>query len=187
MTIPLTAPLPTRLQPPTRTCWSIRGSAGFPARGPYLALLLVGLAMPPLLPAARWALTPPFHPYPSTIYSTLHNDGRSIFCGAFRRVAPPGRYPAPFLIGVRTFLQACPPWRARKARSVFIEDKDHESAPCPTKSNTPGGHPAFRAPRAYAQAPSAVNDYCTQTLLKNEIIRPQRPPAPRCAAQARAV
>jgi hypothetical protein len=30
--------------------------------------------------------------------------GRSIFCGAFRRVAPPGRYPAPFLIGVRTFL-----------------------------------------------------------------------------------
>ncbi len=35
------------------------------ARDPYLALLPVGLAMPPLLPAARWALTPPFHPYPS--------------------------------------------------------------------------------------------------------------------------
>jgi len=33
------------------------------ARGSYLALLPVGLAMPPLLPAARWALTPPFHPY----------------------------------------------------------------------------------------------------------------------------
>jgi hypothetical protein len=30
--------------------------------------------------------------------------GRSIFCGAFRRVAPPGRYPAPLLLGVRTFL-----------------------------------------------------------------------------------
>jgi hypothetical protein len=34
------------------------------ARGPYLALLPVGLALPPLLPAARWAFTPPFHPYP---------------------------------------------------------------------------------------------------------------------------
>ena len=32
-------------------------------RGPYLALLPVGLAVPPLLPAAWWALTPPFHPY----------------------------------------------------------------------------------------------------------------------------
>jgi len=30
---------------------------------------------------------------------------RYIFCGAVRRVAPPGRYPAPFLLGVRTFLE----------------------------------------------------------------------------------
>ena len=30
MTIPLTMPLPTQLQPPTRTCWSIRGSADLP-------------------------------------------------------------------------------------------------------------------------------------------------------------
>jgi len=28
----------------------------------YLALLRLGVAVPPLLPAARWALTPPFHP-----------------------------------------------------------------------------------------------------------------------------
>jgi hypothetical protein len=38
-----------------------RGPA--PARGPYLALLPVGLAVPSLLPSPRWALTPPFHPY----------------------------------------------------------------------------------------------------------------------------
>src|SRR5687768_4648284 len=31
----------------------------------YLALLRLGVAVPPLLPAARWALTPPFHPYPT--------------------------------------------------------------------------------------------------------------------------
>ena len=39
---------------------------GCPARGhPYLVLLPVGFALPRLLPAARCALTAPFHPYPS--------------------------------------------------------------------------------------------------------------------------
>ena len=35
------------------------------AHGPYSVLLLAGLAMPSLSPGPRWALTPPFHPYPS--------------------------------------------------------------------------------------------------------------------------
>jgi hypothetical protein len=30
----------------------------------YLALLRLGVTVPRLLPAVRWALTPPFHPYP---------------------------------------------------------------------------------------------------------------------------
>lgn len=30
---------------------------------PYVALLRVGFAVPLSLPKARWALTPPFHPY----------------------------------------------------------------------------------------------------------------------------
>ncbi len=64
MTIHLTTPLPMQLQLPTRTCWGRSIPARCRARGPYLALLPVGLALPPLLPAARWALTPPFHPYP---------------------------------------------------------------------------------------------------------------------------
>ena len=34
------------------------------ARGPYLALLPVGLAVPVRLPVPRWALTPPFHLFP---------------------------------------------------------------------------------------------------------------------------
>jgi len=46
--------------------------------------------------------------------------GRSILCGAFRRVSPPGHYPAPSLHGVRTFLPGDP-------------------------GITEGGHPAFRA------------------------------------------
>src|SRR5262245_52224393 len=34
----------------------------FPSHHPYSVLLPVGFAMPLLLPVARWALTPPFHP-----------------------------------------------------------------------------------------------------------------------------
>ncbi len=37
--------------------------AGEPAHRPYLVLLLVGFTMPLPLPAARCALTAPFHPY----------------------------------------------------------------------------------------------------------------------------
>ncbi len=36
-----------------------------PSRRPYSVLLPVGFALPPLLPGARWALTPPFHPCPA--------------------------------------------------------------------------------------------------------------------------
>ena len=45
---------------------------------PLFVLHRVGFTVPPLLPSERWALTPPFHPYPC---------GRFVFCGTFR---PPG-------------------------------------------------------------------------------------------------
>jgi len=52
----------------------------------------VWFTLPLLLPTKRWALTPPFHPYPA-------NAGRYIFCGTFSDYgissAIPGRYPAP--------------------------------------------------------------------------------------------
>jgi hypothetical protein len=59
------------------------------AIAPYLVLLRVGFTMPRLLPRARCALTAPFHPYQRR---TLR---RYIFCGTFRRLAPPRRYLAP--------------------------------------------------------------------------------------------
>jgi len=62
-------------------------------------LLPVGFAMRGLLPAPRWALTPPFHP-------CFLVRKRSLLCGTFRQVALPGRYPAPLSCGVRTFLEA---------------------------------------------------------------------------------
>lgn len=97
MTIPLRQRLPvgSSCQPGSL---GLKRPWGLAPRDPYLALLPVGLAVPPLLPEARWALTPPFHPYP-------RERGRFVFCGAFRRIAPPGRYPAPLLQGVRTFLE----------------------------------------------------------------------------------
>src|SRR5690242_14362334 len=53
--------------------------------------------MPPPLPEARWALTPPFRPG--------RTEARWIaFCGTFPGVAPAGHYPAPSFRGARTFL-----------------------------------------------------------------------------------
>ena len=55
---------------------------------PYLVLLHAGFGLPRLLPAARCALTAPFHPYLQLA------TRRYVFCATFRRVAPPGCYPA---------------------------------------------------------------------------------------------
>src|SRR5574341_1954519 len=44
-----------------------------------------GLPCHALLPAVRWALTPPFHPYPPCGW-------RSLLCGPFRRLTAPRRY-----------------------------------------------------------------------------------------------
>jgi hypothetical protein len=68
----------------------------------YLVLLPVGFSLPPPLPAARCALTAPFHPcHPPGMPET---GRRCTFCGTFPGVAPAGRYPAPYLRGARTFL-----------------------------------------------------------------------------------
>ena len=82
-------------------------------RDPYLALLLAGLAVPPALPPARWALTPPFHPCPRP-----KPRGRSDLCGAFPRVTPGGRYPPPSLPGVRTFLDPGGPRPSGRPRAA---------------------------------------------------------------------
>ena len=52
----------------------------------YLALHRTGFTVPPRLLSERWALTPPFHPYPRSCLPR-----RYIFCGTFRRVTPPSR------------------------------------------------------------------------------------------------
>ena len=63
----------------------------------YLALHHVGFTMPSMSPSKRWALTPPFHPYPK-------KPRRFVFCGTFRRVYPPFLLGSTLPCGVRTFL-----------------------------------------------------------------------------------
>ena len=70
---------------------------GTPFTCPYMVLLRMGFTMPGLLPDRRCALTTPFHPYHGRPW-------RYFFCGTFPRVAPAGRYPAPYPRGARTFL-----------------------------------------------------------------------------------
>ena len=64
--IHLGCPLPdTSCDRPERRCGNASISAGkaCPIGRPYLVLLQVGFTLPRLLPAARCALTAPFHPY----------------------------------------------------------------------------------------------------------------------------
>jgi len=53
---------------------------------PYSTLLRMGFAWPEGRPFGRWALTPPFHPYP--IARAVY------FCGTFPEFALAGYYPA---------------------------------------------------------------------------------------------
>jgi hypothetical protein len=69
-----------------------RGQRGHAFMSPYLALLRVGFSRPDGLPAAGELLTRHF-----TLARTMILSGplAVCFCCTFRRVAPPGRYPAP--------------------------------------------------------------------------------------------
>src|ERR1700728_3448811 len=85
------------------------------SRRPYSVLLPVGFAVPPALPPARCALTAPFHPYHRLPFprpqagERVGWGWRYVLCGTFPRLAPAGRYPAPFVHGARTFLPGTPP------------------------------------------------------------------------------
>jgi hypothetical protein len=105
MAIPLGRPLPgASCDRPERRREGSPGIAGIApdACRSYLVLLPVGFAVPPPLPAARCALTAPFHPCRPS--GTPVRASRCTFCGTVPGVAPAGRYPAPHLRGARTFL-----------------------------------------------------------------------------------
>src|SRR3989454_5097497 len=104
-----------------------------PGLAAYLALLRLGVAVPRLLPDARWALTPPFHPYPL--------DKRAV-CSLWPCPSPGGAQALPGSLpcGARTFLDA-PLQPARR---------DHRTLPPPRGKATDVGRAGASLPR---QAP----------------------------------
>ena len=90
--------------------------------------------MPPLLPAARWALTPPFHPYPHGCSFGEPQVRRAVY---FLWRSPSG-YPARALPG-----------------TTALWSPDFPRGAC-----APRGHPALCAPSAYAAAiPASSTSY----------------------------
>jgi len=97
-TIPLDEPLPAR-----SSCQPGPLGRSHPAteaaRGPYSALLPVGLAVPVRLPVPRWALTPPFHPY-------LRNPDKPCAEGGLFSVALSVGLPRPGVTRHRRFVKS---------------------------------------------------------------------------------
>src|SRR5215467_2064624 len=110
-------------------------------RRPYSVLLPVGFAVPPALLQPRCALTAPFHPYPP---SPEGYGGRSVLCGTFPRLAPAGRYPAPYVHGARTFLPR-PPFGIGRA-AVRPTDKQAMGSERHKVKGRPAGAAAHAAP-----------------------------------------
>ena len=77
---------------------------GGPPLRSYSALHRMGFAVPTSSPRSRWALTPPFHPCP---LRAMPVRWRSTLCCTFRRVTPPGCYPAscPEVLGLSSSLK----------------------------------------------------------------------------------
>jgi len=81
------------LQQPTRKLGAGRSFEMFCISAlPYAALLRVGFAVPLSLPKARWALTPPFHPYRLIRFDVTNR--RYFLCCTLLEVTLTGRYPA---------------------------------------------------------------------------------------------
>ena len=116
-------------------------AAGHSQRIPIWSCSEWGLPSPPLLPAARCALTAPFHPYPGTgaraVYFLLH------FPWAHAPQALPGTLPC----GARTFLCSRGSTRARSDR---LADSARRVAMAPGRRKA--ARQALRVDRGSARA-----------------------------------
>ena len=171
MTIPLPPVLPRAVKLPTRAsglkgpCGGLRCRfrlapipvADLTTRGPYSALLRVGLAIPFLLPRPWWALTPPFHHHHGPTGRTRHHG--SLFSVALSLgLPPPGvtRHPS------------------------FIESGL-------SSGFAPRGHPAIRARGGLRGPARGVNrEACRQIESKARIHTVERPARHRSKPQAKA-
>jgi hypothetical protein len=123
-----------------------------PSLTAYLALLRLGFAEPPLLPAVRWALTPPFHPYRGD-----RSPRRSVFCCAVRHAQLALCMP-------RRYLAACPvePGLSSKSgiapRGAHHTRRDHPADDFPCLQYKPSRTPAGTVAGLPAIEPSHCDD-----------------------------
>src|SRR5688500_11278459 len=74
----------------------------------YLTLLRLGFAVPLALPSARWALTPPFHPYLRSAAGGLFSVALSVVRGSRQGVTWPSCPMEPGLSSYGCVLQSRP-------------------------------------------------------------------------------
>jgi len=106
-----------RLEQPTRGSPLARWGRCGTHLAAYLALLRLGVAVPSLLPAPRWALTPPFHP---CLPSPLARPWPAV-CSLWPCPSPLGAQALPGSLpcGARTFLGGQWPPRSPRPTSSF--------------------------------------------------------------------
>ena len=111
----------------------------------FLALLLMRFAMRSPLLVSRWALTPPFHPYP-------RKWGRFAFCCTVCSLTAPGRYPAscPVELGLSSRMHARK--RLLEEPSVLTQKSESESKSIPSVSNPLESPPMISAVSSFSSA-----------------------------------
>lgn len=96
--------------------------------GSYLALLREGFTKPAPSPGPLVGSYPTFSPLPAGTASGNVPAGGFPFCGTFRRVAPPGRYPAPCPVesGLSSSRKSCPRPPGQLPPHTIIESRRRE-------------------------------------------------------------
>ena len=117
------------MQPVPGTRPACAGTEAGRFKVPYLALHPMGFSVPRRLRVARWALTPPFHPYSWEISNLGFETrpGRYVLCGTLRRrslaASPPACIPAEQAWVTRHRALWCsdfpPPRRLRNTRAIL--------------------------------------------------------------------
>ena len=128
----------------TRDPFRRSGTRAGHSRIPYLALLPTGFSVPPRSRSARWALTPPFHPYHPTFAGRVR---RYVLCGTVRRRAS------------RPNLPRVSPDRAGVARRRALWSSDFPPLACarsdpPPLRNAVSMPPLARPPQEVMPAPA---------------------------------
>ncbi len=179
MTIPLPPVLPRAVKLPTRAsglkapCGGLRyrrqlapaSVADLTTRGPYSALLRVGLAIPFLLPRPWWALTPPFHHHRG-VPGQARNHGSLFSVALSLGLPPPGvtRHPSFMESGLSSGFPAVIQPSARggtyaEAAGASTEKRAARSQaiPASTASTGPRAHGLNRSRNAANRSASAAS------------------------------